>query len=74
MAPKLSWQSTMDVVEYCWREEFSSFVKTGEASDGFFEYLNSSAACQEALAKAFRLKDAGAVRLLRLVSNNRAEC
>lgn len=42
-----------------WREEFGLFIKSGEASQGFLEYLDRDEACQEALEQAFEEQAAG---------------
>jgi len=53
----------LDAIDPKWREEFRGFVQTGEASDGFIEYMDASEDCKRALERSLAVQSASLVAL-----------
>ena len=59
----MSLEDALKKIDPRWIGEFQKFVEKGEASDGFFEYLDSSADCQAAVDMVLERKSRGLERV-----------
>jgi hypothetical protein len=62
-------QRLMTAIAPQWREQFTVFVETGEASPEFLEYMDTDTACQQAVERAFEIQTAGLIALRDLLAS-----
>src|SRR5262245_40804833 len=59
----MSIAEAVKLVDPKWQAEFRKFVDSGDASDGFFEFLDTNKACQKAVDMVLKRKSEGLERV-----------